>query len=272
MSVRRKKEEGRRKKEEGRRKKEEGRRKKEEGRKIIRPFLIVNYKCIGAFMQPQYNEGAGKPLRRHAQQLRTKALYKYGAATGLVLLPLLVYAVAPFAPLFFFVAAALLIGVLIAIPLIEEGKKLWKSSQRFDQGAYGEEKTQQVLEPLIQSGWIAEYNLSLPEVGDIDVWLRSPKGVNFILDVKSHSTEVLLDGDVLKRRYYGKLRDFEKDFLAQIAKEVTAIKKAKKLTKVTPVVVFSDAKVSFSNKKKIRDAYVMELGDLVSRLQELDRT
>jgi hypothetical protein len=52
-------------------------------------------------MQPQYNEGAGKPLRRHAKQLRTKALYRYGAATGLVLLPLLVYAVAPFAPLFF---------------------------------------------------------------------------------------------------------------------------------------------------------------------------
>jgi hypothetical protein len=221
-------------------------------------------------MQPQYNEGAGKPLRRHAKQLRAKALYRYGAATGLVLLPLLVYAVAPFAPLF--LVAALVIGALIALPFIEDGKTFWKSSQRFDQGACGEEKTQQVLESLIQSGWIAEYNLRLPEVGDIDVWLRSPKGVNFILDVKSHSTVVLLDGDVLKRLSYGKLRDFEKDFLAQIAKEVTAIKKAKKLTKVTPVVVFSDAKVSFSNKKKIRGAYVMELGNLVSGLQELDRT
>ena len=224
-------------------------------------------------MQPQYNEGAGKRLRREAQQLRTKALYRYGAATGLVLLPLLVYAVAPFAPLFLFLVAALLIGALIALPLIEDGKTFWKSSQRFDQGACGEEKTQQVLESLIQSGWIAEYNLRLPQVGDIDVWLRSPKGVNFILDVKSHSTVVLLDGDVLKRQSYdGKWRDFEKDFLAQIAKEVTAIKKAKKLTKVTPVVVFSDAKVSFSNKTKIRGAYVMQLGNLVSGLQELDRT
>jgi len=224
-------------------------------------------------MQPQYNEGAGKPLRRHAQQLRTKALYRYCAATGLVLLPLLVYAVAPFAPLFLVAALSLLIGALIALPLIEDGKTFWKSSQRFDQGACGEEKTQQVLESLIQSGWIAEYNLRLPQVGDIDVWLRSPKGVNFILDVKSHSTVVLLDGDVLKRQSYdGKLRDFEKDFLAQIAKEVTAIKKAKKLTKVTPVVVFSDAKVILSNKQKIRGAYVMELGNLVSGLQELDRT
>ena len=223
-------------------------------------------------MQPQYNEGAGKPLRRHAQQLRTKALYRYGAATGLVLLPLLVYAVAPFAPLFFFVAAALLIGVLRALPLIEKGNKFWNESQRYNRGARGEEKTQQVLESLTQSGWIAEYNLRLPQVGDIDVWLRSPKGVNFILDVKSHSTVVLLDGDVLKRQSYGKLRDFEKDFLAQIAKEVTAIKKAKKLTKVTPVVVFSDAKVILRNKKKIRGAYVMELGNLVSRLQELERT
>jgi hypothetical protein len=224
-------------------------------------------------MQPQYNEGAGKSLRRHAKQLRAKALYRYGAATGLVLLPLLVYAVAPFAPLFFFVAAALLIWVLRALPLIEKGNKFWNESQRYNQGACGEEKTQQVLESLIQSGWIAEYNLSLPEVGDIDVWLRSPKGVNFILDVKSHSTVVLLEGDVLKRQSYdGKLRDFDKDFLAQIAKQVTAIKKAKKLTKVTPVVVFSDGKVSFSNKKKIRGAYVMELGNLVSGLQELDRT
>ena len=223
--------------------------------------------------QPQYNEGAGKRLRREAQQLRTKALYSYGAATGLVLLPLLVYAVAPFAPLFLFLVATLLIGVLIAVPLIEDGKKFWKSSQIYDQGACGEEKIQEVLEPLIQSGWIREYNLRLPQVGDIDVWLRSPKGVNFILDVKSHSTVVVLEGDVLKRQSYdGKLRDFEKDFLAQVAKEVTAIKKAKKLTKVTPVVVFSDAKVILRNKKKIRGAYVMELGNLVSRLQELERT
>jgi hypothetical protein len=224
-------------------------------------------------MQPQYNEGAGKRLRREAQQLRTKALYRYGSATGLVLLPLLVYAVAPFAPLFFFVAAALLIWVLRAVPLIEDGKTFWNESQRYDRGACGEEKTQQVLESLIQSGWIAEYNLRLPQVGDIDVWLRSPKGLNFILDVKSHSTVVQLDGDVLKRLSYdGKLIDFKKDFLAQIAKQATAIKKAKKLTKVTRVVVFSDAKVILRNKKKIRGAYVLELGNLVSRLQELDRS
>jgi hypothetical protein len=224
-------------------------------------------------MQPQYNEGAGKRLRREAQQRCTKALYKYGAATGLVLLPLLVYAVAPFAPLFFFVAAALLIGVLTAPLLIPEANTLWNDSQRYYQGARGEEKTQQVLDPLIRSGWIVEYGLILPQVGDIDVWLQSPEGVNFILEVKSHSTVVRLDGDVLKRQSYrGKLRHFEKDFLAQIAQQATAIKKAKKLTKVTGVVVFSRAKVKLSNKKKIRDAYVMELGDLVSRLQELDRT
>lgn len=118
-------------------------------------------------MQPQHNEGAGKPLRRHAQQLRTQALYRYSAATGWVLLPLLVYAIAPFASLF--LVAALLIGALIALPSIEEGKQLWKSSRNFDQGAYGEEKTEQVLESLIQSGWIAEYNLRLPQVGDIHV-------------------------------------------------------------------------------------------------------
>ena len=222
-------------------------------------------------MQPQYNEGAGKPLRRHAQQLRTKALYRYGAATGLVLLPLLlVYAVAPFAPLFLL---ALLIGVLTAPLLIPDGNKFWNESQRYYRGARGEEKIQPVLEPLIQSGWIPEYNLRLPQVGDIDVWLRSPKGVNFILDVKSHSTVVVVEGDVLKcQSSDGKLRDFKKDFLEQIANQATAIKKAKKLTKVTRVVVFSDAKVILRNKKKIRGAYVMELGDLVSRLQELDRT
>ena len=224
-------------------------------------------------MQPQYNEGAGKRLRREAQQLRTKALYRYGTATGLVLLPLLVYAIAPFAPLFFFVAAALLIGVLRALPLIEKGNKFWNESQRYNRGARGEEKTQQVLESLTQSGWIAEYNLRLQQVGDIDVWLRSPKGINFILDVKSHSTLVMWDGDVLKcQSSDGKWRDFKKDFLAQIAKQATAIKKAKKLTKVTPVVVFSEAKVILINKKKIRGAYVMELGNLVSRLQELERT
>jgi hypothetical protein len=224
-------------------------------------------------MQPQYNEGAGKQLRRQAKQFRAKALYRYGAATGLVLLPLLVYAVAPFAPLFFFVAAALLIGVLIGPLLIPDGNRFWKTSKIYYQGACGEEKTEQVLKSLTQSGWIAEYNLKLPQVGDIDVWLRSPKGSNFILEVKSHQTVVHLEGDVLKRQSDdGKLRDFEKDFLEQIANQATAIKKAKKLTKVTRVVVFSDAQVILRNKKKIRGAYVMELGNLVSRLQELERT
>ena len=105
------------------------------------------------------------------------------------------------------------------------------------------------------------------------MWLQSPEGVNFILEVKSHSTVVRLDGDVLKRQSYrGKLRDFEKDFLAQIAQQATAIEKAKKLTKVTRVVVFINGKVSFSNKQKIRGAYVMERDNLVSGLQELDRT
>jgi hypothetical protein len=222
-------------------------------------------------MQPQYNEGAGKRLRREAQQRRTKALYRYGAATGVVVLPLLVYVVAPFNPLF--LVAAIVIGALIALPLIQDGNGFWNESQRYDQGAYGEEKIEEVLDPLIQSGWIAEYNLRLPQVGDIDVWLQSPKGVNFIIDGKSHSTVVVLEGDVLKRQSYdGKLRDFEKDFLAQIAKQATAIEKAKKLTKVTRVVVFSAGKVSFSNTQKIRGAYVMELGNLVSGLQEIDRT
>jgi hypothetical protein len=186
-------------------------------------------------------------------------------------LPLLVYAVAHFDPLFLLVA--LLIGVLTAPVLIEKGNRLWKKSQEYYQGAGGEEKIEKVLEPLIQSGWMREYNLSLGEVCEIDVWLQSPKGSNFILEVKSYSKVVRLEGDVLKRQsYYGKLRNFDKDFLAQIAKQVRAIKKAKKLTKVTGLLVFSDAKVKLSNKKKIRDAYVMELGDLVSRLQELDRT
>ena len=221
-------------------------------------------------MQPQYNEGAGKQLRRDAKQLCIQALCRYGVATGLVL-PLLVYAVAHFDPLFLLVA--LLIGVLTAPLLIPEANRLWNESQKYYRGACGEEKTQQVLEPLIQSGWMREYNLILPQGGDIDVWLRSPKGSNFILEVKSHRTVVVLEGDVLKSESDdGKRTNFKKDFLAQIATQKKAIKKAKKLTKVTGVVVFSRAKVKLSNKKKIRDAYVMELGDLVSRLQELDRT
>ncbi len=97
-------------------------------------------------MQPQYNEGAGKRLRREAQQFRTKALYRYSAATGLVVLPLLVYAVAPFDPLFL-CRSFLLIWALRALRLIEGGKKFWKASQRYDRGACGEEKIQKFWSP-----------------------------------------------------------------------------------------------------------------------------
>ena len=212
---------------------------------------------------------AGKSLRLHAQRLRRKAFNNYSTAGGLMLLPLLLYAVAPFdLPL---LVTILVLCAVVAFMLIEKGQELWRSSKNFDRGAGGEEKTEQVLQVLIRDGWEVEYNVQLRSVGDVDVWLRSPNGINFILNVKSHSTEVVLDGDVLKRSYYGKLTDFEKDFLAQIAKEAKALKKAKKLTKVTPLVVFSDANVNISCEKKIKGAYVIGLGDLVSKLRELDR-
>jgi hypothetical protein len=61
---------------------------------------------------------------------------------------------------------------------------------------------------------------------------------------------------------------FEKNFIDQAIKQALQVKKQKNLSFVTPIVAFSDAKVSVPT-GKFKNVYVVEKSRLVSLLNSL---
>ena len=160
------------------------------------------------------------------------------------------------------------IFVVIALFLVIKGVDLWRSANRADQGARGEEDTAQELTELQRQGWQIEYGLQLSAGGDVDIFCVSPQGRAYIIDVKSHRGEVLSNGKDLIRRVENVNRDFEKDFLKQTMQQAYKVKEQKGLSFVTPIVVFSQATVRV-NQEKIRGVYVIEKAKLASLLRKL---
>jgi len=161
------------------------------------------------------------------------------------------------------------LGFIIAASFTVQGLDLWKRAKHAEQGAEGEEAIAQDLTSLIQEGWQFEYGRMLGKgLGDADIIGRSPKGHMYVIDVKSHGGEVGVKGDRLYRRYGAKTYSFEKDFLAQVMKQAYQVKDLEKAKFVTPIVVFSQAKVTVQP-NKIRGTYVVERSHLIPLLKKL---
>ncbi|GAB4379276.1 MAG: hypothetical protein Kow00121_33120 [Elainellaceae cyanobacterium] len=161
-----------------------------------------------------------------------------------------------------------LIGFVWAGLSVLQARHYWIRAKQADQGAAGEEEIARVLATLGTQGWAIEYGIADRSVGDIDVFLRSPEGKAYIIDVKSHRGRVQTDGESLYRRYGQTKKPFEKDFLAQARRQALAAKRLKKLSFVTPIVAFSHAKVEVG-KQSIAGVYVVGKHELVRVLQLL---
>lgn len=108
----------------------------------------------------------------------------------------------------------------------------------------------------------------------IDVFLISPQGKAFVVEVKGHSGrgEIVFDGKELKIREGSLLKSFpeNKNFLKQVTGNARAVKEAKKLRWVEAVIVFPNAKVSIQTlDNRVQNVYVVEGSSLVERLQQL---
>ena len=160
--------------------------------------------------------------------------------------------------------------VLVGLGTVINGAKLWQHANRADQGAKGEEDMARSLAPLEQEGWQIEYGLRLEKgLGDADMVCVSPRGQAFVVDVKSHRGEVVNDGQQLSRRMGKQTYQFEKDFLGQAMKQAFQVKAQKRLKFVTPIVAFSQARVSVVPEKQ-RGVYVVAKEGLVALLRSLD--
>jgi len=161
-------------------------------------------------------------------------------------------------------------GVLYLVCLAAAGLPLFagweliQKARRAEQGAQAEEEIAQVLQQL-PPGWQVEYGLSVPGVGDIDVTLRSPENRWYVLEVKSHAGIVEVQGNRLLRRLGDRIFPFEKDFLKQVWSQVDALKQLRRLTYVTPVLVFTRARVA-GGSQKVRGVIVAQQQELLALL------
>jgi hypothetical protein len=124
---------------------------------------------------------------------------------------------------------------------------------------------------LQQKGWKITCNLSLPNLGDVDVFLQSPNKHYFVINIQSQWGEVFFDEGVLKLRQGASVSNFENDLLGHVTEQALAVKKMKRLRNVTPILCFNEANVSIETvNNKARDVYVVKKDSLVRKLVKLD--
>jgi hypothetical protein len=223
----------------------------------------------------------GQNIRELAKKRRRRAIASFGSAAGIIAcLPIAaitesvvakIYAnLKPPAdspitfPLVFYAIFAA-VALIIAI----NGLSLWKKANRATQGAKGEEATGKQLTELKRESWDIEYGMRLGSgLGDADIVCVSPGGKVFVIDVKAHRGKVVSDGKNLYRRTRRNKYPFEKNFLRQSMKQAFQVKQQKGLNFVTPIVAFSDARVSVPS-GKVAGVYVVGGKRLVGLLRGL---
>lgn len=214
---------------------------------------------------------AGYNVRVLARRRRLKAVLLFLLASFWAFLPfVLPHAVKTLLPMVPMVLPGwAYLGCFVPASLsLLRAKHWWMRANHADQGAAGEEAIAAVLAPLKAQGWQVEYGIRDRSVGDVDVFLVSPQGQAYTIDVKSHRGEVRSDGQQLYRQYGRSQYPFEKDFLKQAKGQAIAMKRAKKLSYVTPIVAFSQARVEITE-NPIAGVYVVAKPKLLGCLRSL---
>lgn len=206
---------------------------------------------------------AGQNIRVMALKRRIKALSLFGMAGLLGVLPVLLPGILKIPvnlPNWAYLGC---FGVTVLCVI--QALYLWKRANHADQGAAGEEQIAAILKPLQSQGWQVEYNIPIRGLGDVDVFLLSPQGNAYTIDVKSHQGEVHKDGKQLYRQYERRY-SFEKDFLREAKRQAVSIKELKKLRFVTPIVAFSRANV-LVGREPVAGVYVLGVSELLPFLR-----
>ncbi|MEW6494153.1 MAG: NERD domain-containing protein [Cyanobacteriota bacterium] len=146
-----------------------------------------------------------------------------------------------------------------------------KSPNPITKGTQAQETIAIILRDLQEQGWKITYNLPIPDLGNVDAFLQSPKNNSFIVNVQSYQGEVFFDEGILKRRDWKQASNFEQDLLQQVTNQALAVKKIKRLRNVTPVLCFTNAVLSIETvNNKAREVYVVKKESLVRKLVRLD--
>ena len=230
---------------------------------------------------PKINRQAGQNVRGLAFRRRKKAIASFISAGFVILSPLFgvkfvenfLKTIVSLNPSYSQILSNLppilyVFCIVTAFILVKNGRSQWKRAALADQGAKGEEDVAEVMLQLKRKGWQIEYDLLLNGgLGDADIICISPNNKAFVIEVKSHRGDVKNEGDELYRQMGKNRYSFEKNFLAQVMKQAFQIKQQKNLDFVTPIIVFSQARVSVSG--KLKGVYVVEKARLITLLTSL---
>ena len=172
------------------------------------------------------------------------------------------FAVLPFFILRFELALAVA-ALLLALARVFY---LWNLSsidvEKQQAGLKGERSVCEMLKRELPNDWLIEPNVRVPGCGDVDVFVTSPKMQYYAIEIKSHRTNVIFDGDVLRR---GDGRTFEKDFLFQAGRSAVALAGLRSIHRVNALLVFTRAKLSLPA-SEIQGVKILRSRDLVSHL------
>lgn len=129
-----------------------------------------------------------------------------------------------------------------------------------------------LLSDLQQQGWKMKYNLPIPNLGEVDVFLQSPNKNHFIVNFQSYRGEVFFDEGILKRRDWKGISHFEQNLLQQMMAQALAVQTMKRLRSVTPILCFSESTLSIETvNNKALDVYVVKKESLVRKLLRLNK-
>jgi hypothetical protein len=232
---------------------------------------------------PRVSRRAGQNIRELALKRRTKAVISFTTAAFVLIFPFIMVRVfenflsslsslsssEPQASLNLPFTFYVLFGLgLVSLGCVANGVYLWKRANYADQGAQGEEAIGLQVSELEREGWTIEYGMQLGNrLGDADIVCLSPQKKAYVIDVKSHRGTITTDGKQLYRRMGKATYSFEKDFLSQVKQQALQVKKQKGLRFVTPIVAFSEARVSI--KGKTQKVYLVESSRLIQLLRQL---
>lgn len=223
------------------------------------------------------NRQAGQNIRNLALRRRVKALTAMASSAFLVVLPLLLQTVFQELLALFprssssapnLLPVAYMACLVASVGCLLNGLYWWRRANHADQGAQGEEDVAKAIADLPAAGWTFEYGLRLGKgLGDADIVCLSPQNKAYVIDVKSHRGTVVAEGQKLYRLMGSQKYPFEKDFLKQVMKQAFQVKQQKRLKFVTPILAFSNAKVTL--KGKIQGVYLVEKSRLLYLLNTL---
>jgi hypothetical protein len=171
---------------------------------------------------------------------------------------------------FFVIRFELALAVAALLLALARVFYLWNLStidvEKRQAGLKAEHSVCEMLKRELPSDWLIEPNVRVPGCGDVDVFVTSPKRKYYAIEVKSHRTNVIFDGDVLRR---GDGRAFEKDFLFQASRTAVAIAGLRNISRVNALLVFTRAKLSLPA-NEIQGVRILRSRDLVTHLLSQD--